>query len=70
MGRDLSKTHISNMPEGDSKATIIGTHTGIEKMIEDISEIITTKLRVKKESKRHLGSSVSEAFNFWFGLRS
>ena len=37
MARDLGKTDISNMPDGEFKATIIRILTGLEKRIEDIS---------------------------------
>ena len=43
--RDLSKTDINNMPDGDFKATIIMILSGLEKGIEDISEILTTEIK-------------------------
>jgi len=47
MVRDLSKTDISNMPDGEFKATIIRILTGLEENIEDTSD-----KTVKKESIR------------------
>ena len=48
MARDLSKAYISNMTDGEFEATIIRTLTGLEKRIEDISDI----KEVKKESEK------------------
>ena len=48
--RDLSERTISNMPDGEFKAMIITMLAGIEKRMEDISEILTAEIRVKKES--------------------
>ena len=39
---DLSETNISNMPNGEFKATIIRVRPGLEKRIEDISGSLTT----------------------------
>ena len=51
IGRDPSETGISNMLDGNFKAIIIRTLTGIEKSIEDISETLTTEIKeLKKES--------------------
>ena len=53
MATELSKTDLSNMPDGEFKATIIRILTGLEKRIEDISETLTTELKEgKKESIR------------------
>ena len=52
MARDLSKAYISNMTDGEFEATIIRTLTGLEKRIEDISEmLITEKKREKNQSE-------------------
>ena len=40
MARDPLETDISNMPDGEFKATIIRILTGPEKSMEDIREII------------------------------
>ena len=58
--RHLSKTDIGNMPDGEFKATIIRILTGLEKRIEDISEILTAEIKeVKKIMQGCLGGSVS-----------
>ena len=38
--RDLSKADISNMPDGEFKATIIRILTGLEKRMEDFREAL------------------------------
>ena len=38
MVRDLSETDISNMPDGEFKATMIRILTGLEKRMEDINQ--------------------------------
>lgn len=45
MARDLSKTDINNMPDGEFKSTIIRILTGFEKRIKDISETLTTEIK-------------------------
>ena len=51
--RDLRKTNINNMSDGEFKATLKRILTGLEKRIEDISETFTTELKEgKKESIR------------------
>ena len=55
MVRDLSETALSNMPARQSKATIIKILPGLEKRIEDISENLTTEIKVNKESIRDEG---------------
>ena len=49
MARDLSETDISNMPEGEFKATIIKILNGLEKIIEHIRKTLITEI---KELKR------------------
>ena len=39
MDRDLNKTDISNMPDREFKAVIIRIFSGLEKRVEDMSEI-------------------------------
>ena len=41
------------MPDGEFKATIKRILTGLEKRMEDISETLTTGIRVKKELIRN-----------------
>ena len=48
--RDLSEADISNMPDGEFKATIIRILTGLEKRIANISETLT--IQIKKSVKR------------------
>jgi len=43
--RDLNETDISSMPDGEFKAMITRTLTGLEKRIEDISETLTTQIK-------------------------
>ena len=49
---DLSKTDISNVPDGEFKATIIRIFTGLEKKVEDISET-ENKLRELNDSIKY-----------------
>ena len=51
MARDLSETDISNMLDGEFKATIIKIQTGPENRIEDISEMITIEIRELKTNR-------------------
>ena len=44
MSRDLSKTDVSNIPNGEFKAITI-ILTGLENRVEDISETINTEIR-------------------------
>jgi len=41
---DLNETDISDMPGGESKATIIRILAELEKRIEDIRETLTTEI--------------------------
>ena len=50
--RDLSRTDISNMPDGEFKATILRILTGLEKRTEAISETLTTEIKELKKSIR------------------
>ena len=43
--RDLSDTDISNMPFGEFKAMLIKMLNGLEKRVEDMSEILNTEIR-------------------------
>ena len=45
MARDLTKIHISNIPGGKFKVTIIRILAGVEKRMEDIREDITTEIK-------------------------
>ena len=51
--RDLGKTDISSMPDGEFKATIIRILAGLEKRMEFFRESLTTAMRVKKQSIRN-----------------
>ena len=59
MARDLTKTGISNMPDGEFKAAntrILARH---EKRMEDFREALTTVIKVKNQKlKGCLGGSV------------
>ena len=50
--RNLSETDISNMPDGDFKATIIKILTEHWKRMEDIRETLTTKIKGLKNNQR------------------
>ena len=43
MARDPGETNVSNMPDGQFKATIIRILTGLEKRMEDFREDLTTE---------------------------
>ena len=45
MARDLSKTNISNMPDGEFKANIIRILTRLEKRIKEIIETFTREIK-------------------------
>ena len=46
MGRNLSKTDISNMPDGEFKAMIRRLLSRLEKRVkEDISETLNTEIK-------------------------
>ena len=45
MARDLSKTDISNMSNGEFKAMIIRILTALKKRVEDMSETLNTAIR-------------------------
>ena len=45
MARDLSETDISNMPDGELKATFVRIPYEFEKKIEDIMEILTADIK-------------------------
>ena len=47
--RDLSKTNINNMHDGELKAIIIRILNGLEKRKEDINETLTTVIEELKE---------------------
>ena len=61
--RDLSKTDISNMPDGEFKATIIRILTGLEKRIEDISETLTTEIKELKKNQSEMKNAINEIGN-------
>ena len=44
MAKDINKTDISNMPDPEFKATIIGILVGLEKSIEDTRESLVQKI--------------------------
>ena len=50
MARDLRETDISNIPDGEFKATIIRILTGPEKRMGGTSgNTLSTEVRIKKE---------------------
>ena len=52
MARDLSKTDISNMPDGELKATISRILTGFKKKLKDRKENYTTEIKDLKIYQR------------------
>ena len=51
MATDLTKTDISNRPDGEFKATIIKILPGLKKRLQDILEALITEINNKKESE-------------------
>ena len=52
IARDLIKTDISNMPDGECKATIARILAGPEKCIEDTRDTLTTEIKQLKNSQK------------------
>ena len=52
MATELSKTDLSNMPDGEFKATIIRILTGLKKRIEDNRETLTTEIKELKINQK------------------
>ena len=50
--RDICETDISNMADGEFKATIIRLLTGPEKRLEDINENLTTEIKELNQNQR------------------
>ena len=63
MGRNLSKTDISNISDRKIKATIIRIFTGLEKRIEDIRETLTTKIKRLKKKQSEMKNAINEIGN-------
>ena len=51
MARDLTKTGISNMPDGEFKATIIRVLAGLEKSREDFREALSAEIKELKNNQ-------------------
>ena len=49
--KDLSETDISNMPDGEFKATIIRILAGLEKSMKNIRETLTAEIELKQKRK-------------------
>ena len=49
---DIIKTDISNMPDGEFKATIIRILAGLEKNMEEIRETLTSEIKSQKKKIR------------------
>ena len=52
MARDLTKTGISNMPDGEFKATIISILSGLEKSREDFREAPSAEIKELKNNQK------------------
>ena len=61
--KDLSETDISNMPDGEIKAKIIGILTGYEKRIKNICKTITTKIKELKKNESEMRSAINVTRN-------
>ena len=51
MARDLTKTGITNMPDGEFKATIIRILAGLEKSREDFREALSAEIKELKNNQ-------------------
>ena len=60
MARDLIKTDISNMPDPEFKATIIGILVGLEKSIEDARESLTAQIKDLKTSQAKMKNAITK----------
>ena len=61
--RDLSRTYISNMPEGEFQAAIMKILTGLEKRMEDISETLTIEIKEFKRNHSEMKNAMNEIKN-------
>ena len=63
MARDISQTGISNMPDGEFKATIIRILTEIGKRMEDFRKILTTEIKELKKNQSKMKNAIKEIGN-------
>ena len=63
IARELSKTDISNMPDGKFKEAIIRILSGLEKIIEEIMENHATWIKELKKNKSEMKNAVNEMRN-------
>ena len=61
--RDLGKTGMSNLPDGEFKATIIRILTGLEKRIEDIRETFTTEIKEFRKNQLEMKNAIKKNQN-------
>jgi len=63
MARDLRKTDVSSMPDGEFKATIIRILAGLEKRMERIRETLTTEIKEFKKHQSEMKNAITEIGN-------
>ena len=61
--RDLIETDISNMPDGEFKATIIRILSGLEKSMEDIRETLSAETKELKNNQEEMKNAITEIRN-------
>ena len=65
--RDLSETDLSYMPDKEFKVMIIKILTGLEKRVEDISEIPNKEIKKKQQEMKN---TINEIKNTLDGINS
>lgn len=60
MVRDLREKDISNMPNGEFKATIMRLLTGLKKRMEDIREALTAEIKDLKKNHSEMKNAITE----------
>lgn len=61
--RDPSETHISNMTNGEFKATDIRILAGLEKRVEDFREVLITEIKELKRNQSEMKTAITEIGN-------
>ena len=68
--RELSERDLSNMPDGEFKATVIRIVTGLEKRMEGIKEILTTEIRELKKNQSEMKNVINQTGNWLDALNN
>ena len=58
--RDLGKTDISSMPDGEFKATIIRILAGLEKRMETFREALGTQIKELRNNQPEMKNATTE----------